>query len=115
MGIFSGVGASGTVGPASGGKTTGLNNVGTTGAQVIAANPARVNITFHNPGTVNVFVYPLRNASGGTNAPTNALPGGAYVVYPAASITMAGECQGAWGAFAVSGGTNPLTISESNL
>lgn len=119
MALFAFVGAPGTIGPASGGKVTAFNNISTVFTQVIAANPSRVAISFHNPGTQNLFVGPMvvLNSSGQNtaNAPTNAAPGGAYVVYPAATLVMTGECQGAWGAFAAANATNPLTISESNI
>lgn len=115
MPIISGVGSPGTVGPASGGKVTPLNAVGTVGAQVIAANSQRVKISFHNPGTQIAYVYPLLTATGSANAPTIANPGGSFQVFPGALLEIGGECQGAWGAFAAAGGTNPLTVMESNI
>jgi hypothetical protein len=110
--IFWGVGAPGTASTANGGKVSAAT-VGTVGAQVIAGNPSRQNITFHNPGPGNVFVYPMLNATGGSNSPTNANPAGSFVVMPAAELMIAGECQLAWGAFAVNA-SSPLTVRESN-
>jgi hypothetical protein len=115
MTIISGVGSSATVSSASGGKVTAANAVTTTGAQVVAANPQRKKITFHNPGANNLFVYPLVNAAGGTNAPTNAAPGGSFQLLPGAILEIDGECQFAWGAFANTGTTNALTVMESNV
>ena len=111
--IISYVGSPGTVGPANGGKLTAANP-GTSGAQVLAANPARQSIIFHNPGPTNVFVYPLLNATGGANAPTNVNPAGAFIVMPGGLLTISGECQGAWGAFGASA-SNDLSIMETNV
>jgi hypothetical protein len=115
MSIISGVGSPGTVGSASGGKVTGLNNVGTVGASVIAANPARRKITFHNPGTNILYVYPLVNATGTANAPTLANPGGSFQVFSGGILIIDGECQGAWGAFGAAGTTNPITVMDTNV
>ena len=109
--IISYVGSPGTVGPANGGKLTAANP-GTSGAQVLAANPARQSI-IHNPGPSNVFVYPMLNATGGANAPTNVNPAGAFIVMAGGLLTVSGECQGSWGAFSASG-TGDLSIMESN-
>jgi hypothetical protein len=100
------------VGPANGGKVT-ASNPSTVPGQVLAANPARQSIVFHNPGPTNVFVYPLLNAIGGANAPTNVNPAGAFIVMPGGLLTVSGECQGSWGAFSASG-TGDLTIMETN-
>jgi hypothetical protein len=111
--IVSYVGSPGTVGPANGGKLTAANP-GTSGAQVLAANPARQSIIFHNPGPSNVYVYSLLNATGAVNAPTGSNPAGAFIVMPGGLLTVSGECQGAWGAFGASA-SNDLTILETNL
>jgi hypothetical protein len=111
--IFWGVGSSGSVGAANGGKVSAAT-VGTVGAQVVAGNSARQSVTFHNPGTTNVFVYPLLNATGGANSPSSGNPAGSFQIFPGGLITIAGECQGAWGAFGASA-TNYLTTMESNL
>jgi hypothetical protein len=101
------------VGPANGGKVTAANP-GTSGAQVVGPNTARQSLLFHNPGPSIVFVYPLLNATGGANTPTNVNPAGAFLVLPGALLTVSGEIQGAWGAFGASG-SNDLTILETNV
>jgi hypothetical protein len=111
--IISYVGSPGTVGPANGGKLTAANP-GASGAQVLAANPARQSILFHNPGTTNVFVYPLLTLTGTANAPSNLNPAGAFIVMAGALLTVSGECQGSWGAFGASS-SNDLTILETNV
>jgi hypothetical protein len=111
--IISGVGSPGTVSTATGSKVTAAT-VGTVGAQVVAGNSARVSISFHNPGSGNVFVYPVTNSAGAPNTPSNASPAGAFVVMPGTMLMLSGECQLAWGAFAANAGSQ-LTIMQSNL
>jgi hypothetical protein len=110
--IFWGVGSPGTVSTANGGKVSAAT-VGTTGAQIIAGNPSRQSITFANVGSANLFVFPVTNAAGGINAPSNANPAGSFVVMPGANLVIGGECQLGWGAFAVNA-NSPLTVMESN-
>ena len=115
MAIISGVGASGSVGPTSGGKTTAVNNLGAANQQVIAQNVNRVQITFHNPGTVDVLVAMARDVNGAAIAPTFSSRGGGFVIFAnGGEKTFSGECQLAWTGCAVSGSTNALTIVESN-
>jgi hypothetical protein len=111
--VFVGVGSPGTVSTANGGKVSAVNPT-TSPGQVIAANPPRQSLIFHNPGTTNIFVYPLLNATGGVNSPSSGNLGGSFQVLPGGLITITGECQGAWGAFGASA-TNYLTIMESNV
>lgn len=128
MSIIVGVGSPGAVSSASGGKVYGYNNINETTGRVVAnANTSRQKITFHNPGTVDVFVAPssVQNILG--TAPTqpssvalvltNAALGGSFRVYAnGGSLEITGECQGAWQALALTGGgaTNPLTVMDSN-
>lgn len=108
-------GGSGAVGATSGGKTTAVNNLGTASVQVIAANPSRMKITFHNPGTVDVLVAMAKNAAGAALAPTFSARGGGFLIYAnGGEKSFDGECQLAWVAVAASGSGNPLTIVESN-
>lgn len=102
-----------------GGKFYSSNAINTTPAQVIAANPGRVSLTFHNPGTVDIFVAPTQVMSGGslvTLTPTTSALGGCFRVYGnGGTLLITGECQGAFQAFSKSASGNALTISESNL
>jgi hypothetical protein len=113
MVTFSFVGSPGTASIANGGKVYAAV-VGTSGAQVVAGNPTRQSIIFQNPGSGRVNIYPTVNATGGVNAPSNASPQGSFQILPGASMTITGECQVAWGAFAA-GANSPLTILESNV
>jgi hypothetical protein len=118
-------GASSAVGPTSGSKTYAYNNLTTTPQVVAQANQYRVSITFHNPGSVGVFVAPSAVQNTSNTAPTtpsdNPLTpgpgalGGCFYVYPnGGQITFTGENQKAWQAFAASGINNSLTVAESN-
>jgi hypothetical protein len=120
----SGGGAS-AVGPTSGGKTYGYNNISANAGTIVAnANPQRNSITFHNPGVNNIYVYQLfvQNIIGTAPAspsdvmfnPSNAAVGGTWLVGPGSTRVFTGECQKAWGAFSNTGTTNALTVSESN-
>jgi hypothetical protein len=106
------------IGPTNGGKVYAYNALTTAPVQVAPASPSRVTITFHNPGTVDIFVAPMFTQTTGSNAalaPTNAALGGTFRVYAnGGDRTITGECNGAWQAFAASGTTNPLTVVDSN-
>lgn len=115
MSIIGGVGASQTVGPASGGKVTPINNLGTSPTQIIGGNPSRVSITFHAPGAIDIYVAPLVTATGATLIPSLGSLGGTFHIFAGASLTIGGECQTGWQAFAASSSNQPLTVSESNV
>lgn len=129
MGLI--IGASGgtlAFSSASGGKVYGYNNINETTATVVAQNnPSRQRITFHNPGTSDIFIAPVhvQNVLGTaptqpSNVPlvlTNAALGGARRVFGnGGTLEISGECQKAWQALAITGAgaTNPLTVEDSN-
>ena len=117
-------GASSAVGPTSGSKTYAYNNIGTVPSIVAQANPFRVSITFHNPGTQGIYIAP--SAVQGINiapvtpsdvllTPSPTALGGCFYIYPSGGqITFTGENQKAWQAFSASGTSNSLTVAESN-
>jgi hypothetical protein len=113
--IFSVIGGASVNAGASGGKVTPVNNVGTSPAQVVGANPQRQSITFTNPGTVNLYIAPMVTAAGVALVPSLAALGGCFIVFPGGFLVITGECQGAFQALAASGASNPLTVMESNL
>lgn len=120
MSILRGVGSSGSVGPTSGGKVYAFNTLdAVTPVLVAPANPSRVRIGFHVPGTVDVIVYPQFVQTSGSNAvnpATVAAKGGSYLVYAnGGERLIEGECQGAWYALAVSASGNSLTVTDSNV
>lgn len=121
----SGAGGSVVVGPASGGKLYGFNNISTTPMMVLQSNPQRTMLQFYNPGVVDIYIAPA-NVQGLNAAPTTpsnqtltpslGALGGCFKVFAnGGSITIQGECQGAWQAFSATGTANPLTASESNV
>ena len=117
--ISTGVGSPGTINIASGGRVYAFNNISTTPAQVLGANPSRQNVTFHNPGTVDIFIAPavvINSGSDVTLTPSTGALGGCFRIYAnGGSLTLTGEVQKAWQAFAATGTTNALTAVESNV
>lgn len=103
---------------ASGQKIYPFNTLTTSRTTVAAANPSRQRITFHNPGTVDIFIAPLFVQTNGSDvafAPTTAALGGCFRVFAnGGSLTLEGECNKGWQAFAASGAGNPLTVMDSN-
>jgi hypothetical protein len=96
---------------------TAINNIGTSPISVIGSNPARQLITFHNPGAVDIIVFPTTVLSGGASivlTPSlSALGGGFRIFANGGQLTIAAPaaCQ-AWQALAASASNNPLTIME---
>lgn len=107
------------VGPTSGGKVYAYNSLSTTPGVVAPANPQRTSITFHNPGTVDVFIapqYAVNTGSQVTLTPSTSTLGGCFRVYAnGGQLTLGGECQGQWQAFSASASSNPLTVVDSNV
>lgn len=93
---------------------TGVNNIGTTAVAVIGANTGRHGLLFHNPATTNVNVYVFSSTAATT--PTLSAPGGAIVIFPAATFAFpASEYANVtigFSAFASTGTNNALTIME---
>lgn len=119
MSIFGIVGGPQTNSSASGGKVNVFNSISTAPVLVILANPQRRSVIFHNPGDVDIMIGPQyvldANGSNVLLVPTTLLLGGCFRVFAnGGSLTLTGECQGAWQAFSVSGSGKPLTIMDSN-
>lgn len=123
--IIAGVGSSGSVGPTSGGKVYAFNNIGTSPIVVAPASPSRTTITFYNPGTVAIYIAPANvqalnsiptSIANQTLTPNVSALGGCWVINGNGGfMSLTGECQGAYQAFAYSGTTNPLTVADSNV
>ena len=103
--------------PNVGGVTTAVNNVGTVGAQVIAADPQRKKITFANPNiasNVNLLVFQMVDVNGNSLVGiTFAAPGGGWPLLPGGIIIFEGDVQGAWGVVGQSAGPSGLTVISS--
>jgi len=127
MSVIGIAGAPQAFGGASGGKIYGYNNITSAANTTVAlANPLRQKITFHNPGTVDIFVsqVQIQNTLGTAPTtpsdhafvPTTSLLGGTFRVYAnGGQLVVDGECQKAWQALAASGTTNPLTVVDTNV
>lgn len=112
-------------GPTSGGKIYAFNNIGTTPEVVAPASPGRVSITFHNPGSVNVYVAPSfvqalnsipASITNQALTPSPTALGGCFIIYAnGGQITLTGECQGQFQAFSSTGSNNALTVSDNNV
>lgn len=116
MSIHGLVGGAQVFSSASGGKVYPYNSISTAPLTVVPANPSRTKLTFHNPGSIDIFVAPLFTATGAALAPSTGALGGTFRVFAnGGALTVDGECQGAWQAFSASGAGNPLTVMDSNV
>lgn len=121
MAIFGGVGGSQVFSSASGGKVYAFNGLTTALTPLVApANPSRQKLRFHNPGSVDVFVYPqyvLSIVTGSNVAlvPSTVSLGGCTRIFSnGGTLDITGECQGQWGAFAADNTGTSLTVIDSN-
>ena len=104
---------------ASGGLVYAFNSISTTPQPILSPDPARVSVTFHNPGPVDIFIGPMMIQNSGTDSPlvpNVALLGGCFRVYAnGGALTLTGEVQKQWQAFSASGVNNPLTVVMSRI
>lgn len=120
MSILSNPGGSGTVSTATGGKIYAYNTItSANNVPVVAANPQRRKITFHNPSDVDILISPTQSFNGSvfaTLTPTNAAKGGGFTVFGnGGTLIIEGECQQAWQALAASGSGKALTVMDTNV
>lgn len=92
-------------------SATAINNLGTTIATVISTSLVRHGLIFHNPGTVNAYVFPSL-----ATTVTTALVGGSFIIYPGGTLefpsTVYTNINCAWSAWVATGSSQPLTIVE---
>ena len=97
-----------------------FNTISTAPATIIGINPGREKITFHNPGAVDIVVFPmtvLQGTPGGGSVAltptTSALGGGFRVFANGGQIVLEGKAskQGFQALSATASG-NPLTVME---
>jgi len=87
-----------------------LSNVSTA---ILTTNALMKKITFHNPGSVVMYVCPSLDINGGALV-AGAGQAGNYAVYPGATMVLEGDgVAGSWLGAAASAGSNPLTIAVS--
>jgi hypothetical protein len=97
-----------------------FNAINTTAAPLVGANASVATRTFHNPGTIDVVVFPttvLSGTPGGGSvalAPTTSALGGGFRIFAnGGQIILSGAAaRQAWQALSVSGSGNPLTVME---
>jgi hypothetical protein len=97
-----------------------INNLGTSPISVIGANGSRKQLTFHAPGSNDIFVFPtsvLQNIPGGgsiTLTPSLAALGGGFRVFANGGdrVISGNVSRQAWQAMASAGTNQPLTITE---
>src|ERR1700719_4475893 len=103
---------------------TAFNNISTAPIQVASVNPSRKKITFHNPGTIDIVVFPLTAFAGlpsGAGSSVNLAPtvgalGGGFRIFANGGETKR-EGQAAkqgWQALSLSSSGNPLTVEEES-
>lgn len=117
--LTAGVGSPGTISIAGGQYILEFNAIDQTPLAVLGFNPARQRITFHNPGTIDIFVAPGIVQNTGSDValvPSPTALGGCFLVYAnGGTLTVEGECQKSWQAFSRTGSGNPLTVMVSNV
>lgn len=97
--------------PLTAGGTLGFS-LGTGSTAILSASPQVRRVTFHNPGTVIVYVCQATDQNG--NALTPGANPGNWAIYPGATWSFTGNgVAGAWLAAAASGSNNPFTVAPS--
>jgi len=97
-----------------------FNAISTTVSSLVGANASVSRRTFHNPGTVDIVIFPttvLQGTAGGGSvalAPTTSALGGGFRVFAnGGQIVLEGAAaRQAWQALSVSGSGNPFTVME---
>ena len=93
-------------------QATGINNLSTGPALVIANSATRHGLVFHNPGTATVYVFPTSIAT----TPATASVGGSFVIYAGGTLSFPSpvfpNANCSWSAFAGTGSNQALTIVE---
>jgi len=99
------------ISPAVNGGTLGAS-LGTGSVQVLAADAQRQKVTFHNPGTIDLFVCQAFDSAGN---PLTAGPNpGNWLIFPGGLLTFTGNgVAGAWLGAARSASGNPLSMASS--
>lgn len=97
--------------PALAGGTLGFT-LGVGSTQVLAADPQRQKVTFHNPGATNI-VYVCQATDANGNALTPGPNPGNWAVFPGGLLIFTGNgAAGPWLA-AAAGANSPATVAAS--
>lgn len=93
------------------GGTIGFT-VSNTSTALITTNPQMKKITWHNPGSVIIYVCQSLDLTGA--AQTAGPNPGNWAIYPGAVLTLGGDgVAGSWLGAAASAGSNPITAALS--
>ena len=99
------------ISPQINGGTLGFS-LGTGSTQVLPANPQVQKVTFHNPGTIPIYVCQATDMNG--NALTPGPNPGNWEIFPGGILVFTGNgAAGAWLAAAQSASGNPFTVATS--
>lgn len=99
------------ISPLSNGGTLGFS-LGTGSTTVLNANAQIQKVTFHNPGTIAIYVCQALDMNG--NALTPGPNPGNWEIMPGAVLQFTGNgVAGAWLAAAASSSGNPFTVAVS--
>jgi hypothetical protein len=99
------------ISPPINGGTVGVS-LGTGSTQILPQNTQVQKVTFHNPGTVSVYVCQAEDANG--NALTAGPNPGNFQIFPGGLLIFTGNGAGAaWLGAAASGSDNPFTMAVS--
>lgn len=97
---------------------TAFNNIGSSQASVVyAGSDSSVQVTFHNPGAVDLILAPTTQLVAGASTPLtisnpSTYGGGFRVFANGGTLTIGGQAaRQAWQALAVSGSGNSLTVA----
>lgn len=93
-------------------QSTPINTLSTTASVLIAISTTRHGIVFHNPGTINAYVYPTLTSA----APTTSSVGGSFIIYPGGTLafpsTLFPNVNCGWSGFSATGSGQPFTVVE---
>ena len=94
------------------GGTLGVT-VSTVSTAILTTNPLMKKLTFHNPGTVTIYVCQSLDINGGALVAGAGQPGN-FEIFPGGLLIFEGDgAAGSWLAAAASGTSNPFTIGMS--
>jgi hypothetical protein len=99
------------ISPQINGGTLGFS-LGTGSTQVLPANPQVQKVTFHNPGTITIYVCQATDMNGNALVPGDN-PGNWAIVGGGLLIFTGNGAGGAWLAAAASSSGNPFTVAVS--
>jgi hypothetical protein len=100
-----------TIVPLTSGGTLGFS-LSNASVGILSVQPQTQRLTFHNPGSVTIYVCQATDANG--NALVAGPNPGSWAIFGGGTLVFTGNgVAGAWNAAAASAGSNPLTVQAS--